>query len=204
MLVAYHSHTLLSAFLTHLGYYSATPPIIPLLRQPTRDAQVAIRRMTWRVGSIDTALFVLVAFLAAALAFLVEPLVARSLLPTYGGTSAVWTTALVFFQSTLLAGYAFAHLTFSTLGLRRHAWLQTGLVVGALVVLLAAPLAVPSFARPPDGVPTALWLVGVLAAMVGLPFLVLSSASPTTQRWFAALPGGPNPIDCMPPRTRGA
>ena len=118
---------------------------------------------------------------------------ARSLLPTYGGTSAVWTTALVFFQCTLLAGYAWAHLTFTTLGLQRHAWLQVGLVVAALAVLLVAPLAVPSFARPPAGVPTALWLVLVLAAMVGLPFLVLSSASPTTQRWFAALPGGTEP-----------
>jgi SAM-dependent methyltransferase len=115
------------------------------------------------------------------------------LLPTYGGTSAVWTTALVFFQSTLLAGYALAHLTFSALGLRRHAWLQVGLVLVALVVLLAAPLAVPAFAAPPPGLPTAIWLVGVLAAMVGLPFLVLSSASPTTQRWFAALPGGTEP-----------
>ena len=99
----------------------------------------------------------------------------------------------MFFQSTLLAGYALAHLTFSVLGLRRHAWLQVGLVVAALVVLLAAPLAVPSFARPPDGAPAALWLIGVLAAMVGLPFLVLSSASPTTQRWFAAMPGGAEP-----------
>jgi hypothetical protein len=115
------------------------------------------------------------------------------LLPTYGGTSAVWTTALVFFQTTLLAGYALAHLTFTVMGLRRHGWLQTTLVVVALAVLLAAPLTVPPFASPPQGVPTALWLVGVLAAMVGLPFLVLSSASPTTQRWFAALPGGAEP-----------
>ena len=141
----------------------------------------------------EASLFALVAFLAPALAFLVEPLVARSLLPTYGGTSAVWTTALVFFQCTLLAGYALAHVTFTRLGLQRHAWLQAGLVVAALGVLLAAPLAVPSFARPPDGLPTALWLSLVLAVMVGLPFLVLSSASPTTQRWFAALPGGTEP-----------
>ena len=138
-------------------------------------------------------LFVLVAFLAAALAFLVEPLVARSLLPTYGGTSAVWTTALVFFQCTLLAGYAWAHLAFTTLGVRRHTWLQIGSAVAALAFLVAAPLAVPSFARPPDGIPTAMWLAVVLGAMVGLPFLVLSSASPTTQRWYAALPGGTEP-----------
>ena len=122
-----------------------------------------------------------------------EPLVARSLLPTYGGTSAVWTTALVFFQSTLLAGYAWAHLTFERLGPRRHAIAQIVLVCVALALAAAAPLAVPSFAQPPAGAPTALWLLLVLAAMVGLPFLALSSASPTTQRWFAALPGGVEP-----------
>ncbi len=115
------------------------------------------------------------------------------MLPTYGGTSAVWTTALVFFQSTLLAGYAWAHLGLSSLGVRRHAWLQVGLVIAAAGLVVLAPLAVPGFARPPSDAPTALWLVLVLAAMVGVPFFVLSSASPATQRWFAALPGGAEP-----------
>jgi hypothetical protein len=99
----------------------------------------------------------------------------------------------VFFQATLLAGYALAHVTLSWLGLRRHAWLQVGLVGVTLAVLLVSPLSAPAFARPPQGVVTALWLGVVLAAMIGLPFLVLSSASPTTQRWFAALPGGAEP-----------
>lgn len=138
-------------------------------------------------------LFVFVAFVAAALAFLVEPLVARLLLPTYGGTSAVWTTALVFFQSLLLAGYAWAHLTLTSLGLHRHAWLQMGLVAVTAMLILVAPVAAPPFAEPPEGAFTALWLVLVLAVMVGLPFFVLSSASPTTQRWFAALPRGAEP-----------
>ena len=105
----------------------------------------------------------------------------------------MWTTALVFFQATLLCGYAWTHVTLSRFGLRRHAFLQVGLVVLALASLTAAPLAVPSFAQPPSTAPTALWLLLVLTAMVGLPFLALSSASPTTQRWFAALPGGVEP-----------
>jgi hypothetical protein len=105
----------------------------------------------------------------------------------------VWTTALVFFQSLLLAGYAWAHLMSTTLGLRRHAWLQIGLVGVSAVLVIVAPVALPPFAKPPDGSLTAGWLVVVMAAMVGLPFLVLSSASPTTQRWFAALPGGAEP-----------
>jgi hypothetical protein len=99
----------------------------------------------------------------------------------------------VFFQTVLLAGYAWAHVTFGRFGLRRHAIIQVGLVAVAFVVLAVAPLAVPAFARPPSGAPTSLWLVLVLAAIVGLPFVALSSASPTTQRWFAALPGGVEP-----------
>ncbi len=138
-------------------------------------------------------MFVVVAFLAAALAFLVEPLVAKSLLPAYGGTSAVWTTALVFFQSMLLAGYAWAHLTLRAWGLRRNAVLQVAIVVVALAGLVAAPLDLPAFSRPPAGIPESGWLLVVLAAVVGLPFFVLASASPTTQRWFAALPGGREP-----------
>ena len=105
----------------------------------------------------------------------------------------MWTTALVFFQSVLLFGYAWAHVTSTRLQLRRHVVVQVGLVVVALVVLLPAPLAVPSFARAPASAPTALWLILVLTAIVGLPFFALSSASPTTQRWFAALPGGLEP-----------
>ncbi|HET8786304.1 MAG TPA: hypothetical protein VFM38_11765, partial [Candidatus Limnocylindrales bacterium] len=84
-------------------------------------------------------------------------------------------------------------MTSTRLDLRRHTATQVALVVIAFVVLLSAPLAVPSFARPPEAAPTALWLLLVLSAMVGLPFLALSSASPTTQRWFAALPGGAEP-----------
>ena len=92
-----------------------------------------------------------------------------------------------------MAGYAWAHLGLSSLGVRRHAWLQVGLVIAAAGLVVLAPLAVPGFARPPSDAPTALWLVLVLAAMVGVPFFVLSSASPATQRWFAALPGGAEP-----------
>ena len=105
----------------------------------------------------------------------------------------MWTTALVFFQSVLLFGYTWAHVTSTRLQLRRHVVAQVALVVIALAVLLSGPLAVPSFARAPASAPTALWLVLVLTAIVGLPFFALSSASPTTQRWFAALPGGIEP-----------
>ena len=118
---------------------------------------------------------------------------ARLLLPVFGGTSAVWTTALVFFQAALLAGYAFAHVSLGALGPRRHAVLQVALVLAVLAALLVAPIGLPAFARPPDGAPAFGWLLLVLGVMIGLPFFALSTASPTTQRWFSALPGGREP-----------
>ncbi|MGZ9161076.1 MAG: spermidine synthase [Candidatus Limnocylindrales bacterium] len=115
------------------------------------------------------------------------------MLPAFGGTSAVWTTALVFFQSTLLAGYAWAHVSLAALGVRRHAVFQVGVVVLVLALLVAVPIGLPGFAQPPAGLSAFVWLPLVLGAMVGVPFLVLSTASPTTQRWFAGLPGRREP-----------
>ncbi|MEK6720370.1 MAG: fused MFS/spermidine synthase [Chloroflexota bacterium] len=129
-------------------------------------------------------LVVATAFVSAALAFAVEPLVAKLLLPTFGGSAAVWTTSLVFFQAALLAGYAWAHLTLRWLGVRRHAVVQVVLAALPLVVL---PVALPGGTAPPAGIPTALWLFGLLAIIVGLPFVVLSTSGPTMQRWFASL-----------------
>lgn len=137
-------------------------------------------------------LVVATAFVAAGLAFVVEPLVAKLLLPTFGGSAAVWTTALVFFQAALLAGYAWAHLSIRWLGVRRHALLQ---VVVAALPLVGLSLALPDEAAAPPGVPTALWLFALLAVIVGLPFTVLSTSGPTMQRWFASLavPGRDQP-----------
>jgi hypothetical protein len=128
-------------------------------------------------------LLALSAFVAAALAFAVQPIVARMLLSTYGGSAAVWTTALVFFQVALVAGYAWAHVGPSRLGSRRHAVAQVVLVGGCLLLL---PITLPPWAAPASGVPTGAWLAMTLAAMVGLPFLVLAANGPTVQRWFAA------------------
>ena len=132
-----------------------------------------------------SAAFVVSACLGAALAFLLEPLIAKMLLPSFGGTAAVWTTALVFFQAALVAGYAVAHVSLRALGVRRHAIFQIAVVV---IVLAALPIAVPAWTRPPEGAPVALWLVLVLTAAVGLPFVALATNGPTIQRWYADLP----------------
>lgn len=122
--------------------------------------------------------------LSALLLFWVQPLVAKELLPALGGTPAVWNTCVLFFQSLLLAGYAYALLSARKLNLRGQIILHLSLLaVAALflpITLQNRSLAAFDFDSNP--VP---WLLGVLVASVGLPFLVLSASAPLLQRWFA-------------------
>jgi hypothetical protein len=90
---------------------------------------------------------------------------------------------LLFFQAALLVGYGWAHLSTTRLGLRRQPWSQVGLLLLPLVVL---PIAVPAWAVPPDDVAPSLWLLAVLVAMVGAPYVAVTTASPVLQRWFSA------------------
>lgn len=133
-------------------------------------------------GRGTVVLFTAATFTSATLLFLVQPMVAKMLLPELGGSAAVWNTASVFFQAVLLAGYAFAHLSLRGLGTRRQPWLQLAVIALGLAVL---PIAVPGgWQAPLSGSPVG-WTLLVLAAMVGLPFFVLSTVSPTLQRWFS-------------------
>ncbi len=136
------------------------------------------RRLDLRVPLFATA-----AFLGAGLVFLIQPMVVRLVLPSLGGSPAVWTTASVFFQAVLLAGYGYAHLSTRALGLRRQPVVHLAVLAVPLVVL---PLALPSGWRPPTSGSPVLWLVATLAVSVGLPYFAISSASPLLQRWFSA------------------
>lgn len=128
------------------------------------------------------ALFSVTLLLSAALLFVVQPMAARLALPLFGSTPAVWTTSLLFFQTLLLAGYAYAHASINRFGVRRQAVLHVGLV---LLPLLVLPIALPDgFAPPPEGSP-ALWLLGLLTVTVALPFFVVASTAPLLQRWLA-------------------
>jgi spermidine synthase len=121
-------------------------------------------------------------FVSAALLFTVQPMVAKMILPYLGGSSAVWSTALFFFQSVLLLGYLYAHLTSSWLGIRRQSVLH---LVIALVSLLLLPISIPEdWLSRPNIVPVLL-VLSVLCVSAGGPFFVLSASSPLLQRWFA-------------------
>ena len=122
----------------------------------------------------------LTAGLGSALLFLVEPMMARQLLPLLGGSAAVWNTAMVFFQIALLAGYLVAHVVERRC--RRGRRTVVLAVIAAGVVVL--PLTLPSW-QPPTGGGQTWWVLGILAASVGLPFVGLATLSPTLQRWFA-------------------
>ncbi len=122
-------------------------------------------------------------FVSAALLFIVQPMFARMVLPLLGGSPAVWTTAMVFFQTALLAGYAYAHASTSWLGVRRQS--RWHLLILALP-LLVLPLALPAGWMPPvEGHPVP-WLLALMALAVGLPFFALAATTPLIQKWFAA------------------
>ena len=127
-------------------------------------------------------LFCATAFVSAFLLFWVQPLIAKLLLPLLGGSPAVWNTAMMFFQLVLLAGYLYVHL------LRRLAvWVQFAVHAALLgFCLLLLPFGTAAGLVPPsggDGSPL-LWLLGTLAALVGLPFFALSASAPLLQSWF--------------------
>ena len=127
-------------------------------------------------------LFAAVAFAGASLVFIVEPMVARLVLPLLGGSPAVWNTSLAFFQLALLVGYAYAHFLQR---LRSVRWQVSAHLVVLGLAATALPLRVSGvFGEPPTGAP-ALWLVGVLTLSIGAPFAALSATAPLVQAWHA-------------------
>lgn len=129
------------------------------------------------------ALFAATLFGSALLLFAVQPMFTKMVLPRLGGSPSVWSVAMVVFQGALLAGYAYAHLLARTLAPARGAIIHLGLLAVAAATL---PIGIAQgFATPPEAGVT-LWLVGLIAASVGLPFAALSASAPLLQSWFSA------------------
>jgi spermidine synthase len=127
-------------------------------------------------------LFVIAVFSSAALVFMVQPMVAKLVLPLLGGSPAVWNTSQAFFQFALLIGYGYAHFLQKLPTVRRQIMVHIGALAIAALVL---PLRVSGLLGEPSSTSPILWLLGVLALSIGLPFAILSATAPLVQAWHA-------------------
>ena len=131
-------------------------------------------------------------FVSALLLFSVQPLFTKMVLPRLGGSPAVWSVAMVFFQTLLLAGYAYAH---ALMRIKNRAIPVAVHLVLLVAAILTLPLAIAGgFGEPPTS-GYAFWLLGLFAVSIGLPFFALAANNPLLQAWFVRTghPDGPDP-----------
>ena len=132
---------------------------------------------------MSTALYAATIFSSAFLLFLVQPIVSKHILPWFGGSAAVWATCLVFFQSALLLGYAYADRLTRWLSPHRQVWQHAALL---LLSLLMLPVLADGSWRPTGSEDPSLHILLLLSATVGLPYLMLSTTGPLIQAWAAS------------------
>ncbi|PHS11685.1 MAG: hypothetical protein COA78_09225 [Blastopirellula sp.] len=126
--------------------------------------------------------FAVVIFISAFLLFQVQPLIGKYILPWFGGTSAVWTTCMLFFQIVLFVGYLYAHLLTRFFSPRTQGLVHLGLLVIAAVLM---PIT-PEVDWKPTGEEAPIPRIIILLSMsVGVPFFALSATGPLLQRWFS-------------------
>ena len=138
-------------------------------------------------------IYVLAVFCGAALVFMVQPMVAKLVLPTLGGSPQVWNTSMVFFQGALLVGYGYAHFLQKIPAARTQVLIHLAVMVVAALLL---PLRITGLFGDPNPGQPALWLLGVLIVSIGAPFAALSATAPLVQAWHAKVhgrDGGPEP-----------
>ena len=136
--------------------------------------------------------FTLSTLTSAFLLFLVQPMFAKMTLPLLGGTPAIWNTAIVFYQTVLLLGYAYTHFTSRFLTFKTQAIIQIGLMSIAVIFL---PISVSIEAQSLPNSHYSFWLLGLYTLSIGFPFFVLSTLSPLIQKWFSQTThvNAPNP-----------
>ena len=130
-------------------------------------------------------LFAAATFLGAFLLFLVQPMIGRLLLPGFGGSAAVWTLCLLFFQVGLLAGYGYTHLLVLRSQTRRGVHIHLALLALAALLL---PISAPRLNLEPT-----VAVLGALTLGVGAPYLLLSATAPLVQAWAARADRGRTP-----------
>ncbi|HUA82905.1 MAG TPA: fused MFS/spermidine synthase [Bryobacteraceae bacterium] len=131
-------------------------------------------------------LYAVTIFLSAFLLFQVQPLIAKIILPWFGGSAAVWAAALLFFQLVLLAGYAYSHAVIRYAKPKGQMMIHAALLAVSCAALPILPS--PSWKPSVAGDPT-LQILALLAATIGLPYFILSSTSPLLQAWYVRRSG---------------
>lgn len=127
-------------------------------------------------------LYAVTIFLSAFLLFQIQPIIAKAILPWFGGTAAVWTTCMLFFQTGLLAGYCYSHYIVGQLAPRKQAILHSALLGASL---LSLPILPGAQWKPSGGDNPTLSILLLLAVCAGLPYVLLSTTTPLLQAWFA-------------------
>ncbi|MDA7925014.1 fused MFS/spermidine synthase [Mariniblastus sp.] len=149
-----------------------------LTSHPQKDSKIALLFSIWCAIAI---------LLSAFLVFQIQPVFSKMILPWFGGGPAVWTACLMFFQLTLLAGYAYAFSINRLLPIKGQAIAHLALVFASFLFLPIIPV---DSAKPVDGAFPILRILWVLVSTIGLPYFLLSSTAPLFQAWYAAkLPG---------------
>jgi SAM-dependent methyltransferase len=138
---------------------------------------------------VPAPLFAATILLSAFLLFQVQPLIAKLILPWFGGSAAVWTSCMLFFQMALLGGYAYAHWLNGQRG-RRQTIVHLALLA---LSFLSLPILPSVWWKPQGGEDPLLRILGLLAATVGLPYFLLASTSPLLQSWYSRSNGGAMP-----------
>jgi hypothetical protein len=138
----------------------------------------------------ETLLFGASIFASAFLIFLVQPMVGKQIVPWFGGTPAVWTLCLAFYQAALFLGYAYAHLLVAWASPMRQLWIHALLFA---VAVIALPVLPDEIWKPVVGADPNSRILAMLAANVALPFLMLAATGPLLQSWFASSVPGRSP-----------
>ncbi len=157
---------------------------------PYYDAQCNLRRHTFQVGD-DMPIYLISIFLSALLLFQVQPMIAKYILPWFGGITAVWSTVMLFFQVLLTGGYAYGHYLVGRIRTGRQWKVHTALLGLSVVIMLglaftwASPITPPASWKPQtveDPIGHIFLLLGI---SIGLPYFMLSTNSPLMQAWFS-------------------